>query len=241
METRKCRLKVVETVVKTRDMSRTPLFQVMFSLENTPEVPELKLGELSLSGITNDDATAKFDLTFVMSETGSGIQGTVEFNTDLYVLETIKRMTSHYLNLLESVVAFPDKQIAELNMITASEETTLLEQFNATAATYPIDKSIVDLFEEQAAKSPEAVALTFGDQQLSYKELNERSNQLARYLQKQGVKAETIVPVCMERSAAMIIGLLGILKAGGAYVPIDPEYPADRISYMLEEPVLRWY
>ncbi|MDB4901400.1 MAG: amino acid adenylation protein, partial [Mucilaginibacter sp.] len=116
-----------------------------------------------------------------------------------------------------------------------NEEYTLLAELNNTEADYPKEKSLIDLFEEQVAKSPDAIAIVFEGKQLSYSELNKRSNQLAHYLQKQGVKAETLVPVCLERSLEMMVGILGILKAGGAYVPIDPEYPQERISYMLED------
>ena len=227
--------KVVDAVVKERDMSRNPLFQVLFSLENTPEVPELKLGGLRLQAEMQVHATAQFDISFLLGETASGIRGTVEYNTDLYKGETIDRLIEHYVNLLGSVVAKPEDRIGSLAMLNAPEEEQLLKTFNATAADYPKDKTITELFEEQSAKSPEATAVVFEEEQLSYKALNERSNQLARYLQKQGVKAETLVPICLERGLEMIIGILGILKAGGAYVPIDPEYPEERISYMLED------
>ncbi|HEY8781714.1 MAG TPA: amino acid adenylation domain-containing protein, partial [Mucilaginibacter sp.] len=158
-----------------------------------------------------------------------------EYCTDLYRAETIDRMISHYINLLGSIVSLPASQVGRLSMLSESEEEQLLVEFNATAADYAKDNSIVDLFEEQAAKTPNATAVVFEEAQLTYKELNERSNRLARYLQKKGVKAETPVPICLERSAEMIIGILGILKAGGAYVPVDPDYPSDRISYMLED------
>ena len=227
--------KVVDAVVKTRDMSRSPLFQVMFSLQNTPDVPKLELGGLSLSTASQEHTTAKFDIAFMMSENSSGIQGTVEYITALYKEETIARMIHHYTALLESIVAAAEQNVGMLGMLSESEERTLLKEFNDTAAVYPKEKSITDLFEEQAAKTPGVAAIIFKDQQLSYKELNEKSNQLAHYLIKQGIKAETLVPICIERSAEMLIGILGILKAGGAYVPIDPEYPADRISYMLED------
>ena len=227
--------KVVDAVVKERDMSRNPLFQVMFSLQNTPEVPELRLGELRLSAENQEHTTSKFDISLFIRETSSGIQGTVEYATDLYSGETIDRLISHYTTLLGSIVATPEAQVNSLGMLSAAEEKTLLVEFNATAADYPKDKSIIDLFEEQVKKSPQAIAAVFEDNQLTYKALNDRSNQVARYLQKQGVKAETLVPICVERSLEMLIGILGILKAGGAYVPIDPEYPQDRISYMLED------
>ena len=229
--------KVVDAVIRERDRSRNPLFQVLFSLENTPEVPELKLGELHLQAEQQAHATAQFDISFLLSETAAGLQGTVEYNTDLYKGETVTRLTGHYMNLLEAIAATPEEQQdrQRLNMLNAPEEEQLLKTFNDTAADYPRDKTIIDLFEQQAAKTPEAIAVIFEGEELTYKELNARSNQLANYLQKQGIKQGTLVPVCLERSIEMITGILGTLKAGGAYVPIDPDYPAARISYMLED------
>jgi len=227
--------KVVDAVVKERDMSRSPLFQVMLILQNTPDIPELRLGELLLSSEAAGHTTSKFDISLFLNETNTGINGTVEYNTDLYKGETIGKMMSHYINLLGSIVATPGEQVGRLGMLSNAEEETLLVDFCCTTATYPSDKSIVDLFEEQVIKSPDAIAIIFEEEQLTYKELNARSNRLAHYLQKQGIKADTLVPVCIERSVEMVVGILGILKAGGAYVPVDPEYPADRISYMLED------
>ena len=213
--------KVVDAVVKERDMNRNPLFQVLFVLQNTPEVPQLKLGELSLALESKERTTSQFEIAFTMTETGTGIYGKVEYATDLYKKETIERMMGHYINLLNAVVAAPELRVSRLGMLSKTEEQTL-QEFNATASEYPKDKNIINLFEEQVKNNPGAVALIFGEEQLTYKELNERANQLARYLQKQGVKAETLVPVCVERSMEMVIGILGILKAGADYVPIDP-------------------
>ena len=227
--------KVVDAVVKERDMSRNPLFQVLFSLQNTPEVPDLKLGDLSLSSESQDRTTSKFDIAFMLNETSIGIHGTIEYSTVLFKEETIARMVSHYINLLDSVVASPGNKIGSLAMLGATEEEILLKLLNNTGVNYPKGKTIIDLFEEQVVKAPEAIALVFEGEQLSYKELNERSNQLAHYLQKRGINAGTLVPICIERGTGMLIGILGILKAGGAYVPIDPAYPRDRISYMLED------
>jgi non-ribosomal peptide synthetase component F/acyl carrier protein len=227
--------KVVDAVVKVRDMSRSPLFQVMFVFQNTPDIPDLRLGDSVFSLEETDYDASKYDLTFTLTEKAQGISGTIQYNTELYKAETIGMMLTHYRELLNSVISDPAAQIGQLGMLSAAEETLLLEDFNDTAAVYPKEKNIVSLIEEQVAKSPEATAVVFEEEQLSYKELNERSNQLARYLQKNGVKVETLVPICLERSLEMIVGIVGILKAGGVYVPIDPEYPADRISYMLED------
>ncbi|MEP6583183.1 MAG: amino acid adenylation domain-containing protein, partial [Ginsengibacter sp.] len=221
--------------LKERDLSRSPLFQVMLVLQNTPDVPKLKLGQLQISDEAIPLNTSKFELTFLIKETDTGLQGSVEYNTDLYKEETVQRMALHFVQLLKSITKSPSKQISQLKMLSSSEEDQILNKFNNTAVEYPQTKTIIDLFEEQAKKAPENVALVFEGKQVSYGELNERSNQLARYLKKKGVKEEALVPLCIERSIEMIVGILGILKAGGAYVPIDPEYPSDRIIYMLED------
>ncbi len=227
--------KVVEAVVKERDMSRSPLFQVMFALQNAPEVPRLRLGavELSREGIAHH--TSKFDFSFSITQTANGLHGAVEYSTSLYSAQTMGRMIGHFKELVSSVVNAPDHKISELSMLTQEEEHQLLSVFNDTASEYPKDKSIVKLFEDQVMKTPDNIAAAYGDEQLTYKELNERSNQLAHYLKSKGVKEESPVPVCMERSIDMITSMLGILKAGGAYVPVDPEYPAERIRFMFED------
>ena len=227
--------KVVDSVVKERDLSRNPLIQVMFVLQNTPEVPDLSLGEVNISLYNTGHITSRFDITFSVTEVTDGLEASVEYNTDLYELGTIDRMISHYKELLYSVVLNPETETGQLAMLSPAEEKTLLQEFNATYMQYPRDKSIVDLFQEQVIRNPEAIALVFERDELNYEDLNERSNRLARYLQGKGVKQETLVPICVERSPEMIVGILGILKAGGAYVPIDPSYPEDRISYMLED------
>ena len=227
--------KVVEVVVKERDMSRNPLFQVMLGLQNTPKAEQLRLGgvQLSVEEIVRD--TAQFDIAFFITETTDGLQVTIKYATDLYTEATIIRMINHFKMLLDSIVAAPQQKIGELTMLTKAEEQQLVYEFNDTAVDYPKDKTVVDLFEEQATKTPTAIAVVFEGEQFSYKQLNERANQLAHYLTSKGVKAETLVPICIERSLEMIVGILGILKAGGAYVPIDPEYPEERIKFMLED------
>jgi amino acid adenylation domain-containing protein/non-ribosomal peptide synthase protein (TIGR01720 family) len=227
--------KVVEAVVKERDMNRNSLFQVVFTFQNTPEVPELRLGELSLTEEAVNHTTSTVDMVLYITETNAGIDGTVEYCTDLYKGGTIERMISHYINILASIAVSTDKQIGLLSMLNNEEEEQLLLEFNDTAVEYSTDKSIIDLFEDQVIKHPETIAVVFGQDKLTYNELNARSNQLAQYLQFQGVRAETLVPICIERSMEMIVGILGVLKSGGAYVPIDPDYPADRIGYMLED------
>ena len=227
--------KIVEAVVKERDLSRNPLFQVMLVMQNTPAVQALRIGEVQLSDEEFIHNTTHFDITFSIAETLNGLEGVVEYATDLYNKETILRMPDHFTTLLASIVRSPLQKIGELRMLTNEEEHQLLVEFNDTKVDYPKDKTIVDLFEVQSAKTPDANAVVFEEEHLTYKELNERANQLAHYLRSMGVKEETLVPICIERSLEMIIGILGILKSGGAYVPIDPEYPEDRINFMLED------
>jgi len=227
--------KVLESVAKDRDMSRSPLFQVMFMFQNTPEVPQLKLGDLELSAETSEHLNSKFDLTLTVTETAAGLRCSVEYCTDLFREATITRMMEHFTQLIKSIIADPTQKLHALPMLIESEKQYLLNDFNQTATVYPSDKSIVDLFEEQVLKTPEKLALVFEEQQMSYRELNAKANQFAHYLRSKGVADEMLVPICVERSVELMIGILGIMKAGAAYVPVDPDYPADRISYMLED------
>jgi amino acid adenylation domain-containing protein len=227
--------KVVEAVVTERDLSRNPLFQVTFIVQNTPDVPELRLGDIQLSVDDHEHGTSKFDITFSITETENGLDGIIEYNKALYTQQTIELMSMHFVTLLQSVVNTPGEKISNLKLLTPWEEEALIVGFNNNEVDYPKDKSIVDLFEEQVLKTPRRIAVEFGDSSITYAALNEKANQLSSYLQQQGITKEVLVPICIERSAEMIIGILGILKAGGGYVPIDPQYPLDRIRYMLED------
>jgi amino acid adenylation domain-containing protein len=169
-----------------------------------------------------------------LTETETGLNGAIEYNTDLYEAETIERMLGHYQKLLENIVAQPEQRVSELQLLTESEAEQLLVEWNETEVAYP-QQCIHELFEAQVARTPEAVALVYAEEQVSYRELNRRADQLAHYLQQQGVGPETLVAVLLERSVELVVGLLGVLKAGGAYVPIDPEYPAERVRYMLAD------
>ncbi|NEQ83611.1 MAG: AMP-binding protein, partial [Moorea sp. SIO2I5] len=177
---------------------------------------------------------APYDLSVEMIEVGNEQNVRWNYNSALFYPETIDRMARHYLKLLEGIVGNPETPIFQLPLLSESERHQLLIEWNNTTVDYPKDKCIHQLFEEQVEKTPDAVAVVFEDEQLTYRELNCRGNQLARYLQKLGVKPETLVGICVERSLEMVVGLLGILKAGGAYVPLDPAYPIERIAYMLE-------
>ncbi|WP_212004575.1 non-ribosomal peptide synthetase [Chitinophaga sp. HK235] len=227
--------KIVEAVVKERDMDRHPLFQVMFSLQNTPPVPALRLGEVTLLPVEVDRVTAQLDLSLSILETATGLSGSIVYNVDLFSRETIVRMADHFKQLLRSVVATPHAQIGTLTLLTADEVQQLQITFNNTATTFPEDKTVVDLFASQAAAAPGATAVLLGAASLTYSELDTRSSQLAHHLRSKGITPEIPVAVCMMPSLEMIVGILGIMKAGGAYIPIDPEYPAERISYILTD------
>ena len=227
--------KIVDEVVKERDMSRNPLFQVMFVLRNTPDIPELKLGEVTLSIKSYGHTTALFDLQFFITETSTGLECVIEYNTSLYKAETIDRMQHHFVALLNTIIKTPQQKIGSLSILSQAEENQILIEFNNTQVDYPAEKNLVDLFEEQVERTPEATAVVFESSSLTYKQLNEKSNQLAWYLQRKGIVSETLVPICLERSLDMIVSILAVLKAGGAYVPIDPEYPLERINYMLND------
>jgi non-ribosomal peptide synthetase component F len=217
--------RVVDAVVKDRDMSRTPLFQVMFALQNTPEVPQLRLGEVQLSGQAFSRNTSRFELTFSVTDSALGLHGSVEYCTDLFTIEKIQQLLGHFKELLKSIIRTPGEKIRALPMLAEQEQQTLLVEFSGTKAEYDTDKNIVDLFEEQVQKTPGAIALVFEGEEVTYRQLNERSNQLAHYLRARGVHEETLVPICIERSIDMLVGILGILKA---VAPTSPSIPSTR-------------
>ncbi len=225
---------LVEVLQPERNLSHSPFFQVIFILQNAP-MANLELPGLSLSINETEYATAKFDLTLSLEETAQGIKGQIEYNTDLFDATTITRMMGHFQTLLEGIVTHPEQRLSELPLLTEAERHQLLVKWNDTATDYPAEQCIHQLFEAQVEKTPDAVAVVFENQQLTYQALNARANQLAHYLQTLGVKPETLVSICLERSLEMVIGLLGILKAGGAYLPLDPVYPAVRLAFMLED------
>ncbi|MEW6497398.1 MAG: amino acid adenylation domain-containing protein, partial [Cyanobacteriota bacterium] len=254
--------KLVEELHPQRNLSHHPLFQVAFSLQNTP-IQALELPRLTLSRLDFDNPSAKFDLEFHLWESPEGLRGQVCYSTDLFDEATITRMLGHFQALLEGIVANPQQRLCELPLLTATERQQLLIDWNHTRtesrivgaglADQWVEKQIISqqnppsceqvsreecfhqLFEAQVEKTPNAIAVVFEDKQLTYRELNNRSNQLAHYLQKLGVGSEVLVGICLERSVEMIVALLGILKAGGAYVPLDPTYPQERLNFMLED------
>ncbi len=238
---------LVEHIQPRRDPSRSPIFQVMFALQKTPilDSPELAafaLGEagakldlhgLSLESMALQQLSAQFDLILFAAETADGLGFSIQYNRDLFEENTIRRMLEQLRTLLGSIVAQPQQRVAFLPMLPASEQH-LIAAWNDRQAEYPQDGCIQELFEAQAQNSPDAVALVLEKQQLTYRELNARANQLAHHLRALGVRPGTLVGLCVERSVDMLVGLLGILKAGGAYIPLDPMYPKDRLAYMLE-------
>jgi surfactin family lipopeptide synthetase A len=226
--------KLVEALQPERSLSYTPLFQVMFVLQNAPP-SKLELPDLTIAPFKLAQVTARFDLTLQMEETATGLTGELIYNRDLFDPGTIERMAAHLQILLAGIVANPQQQVAKLPLISAIEKQQLLLDWNDTQADYPQDQCIHELFAAQVARTPDAIAVQFEDTQLTYRELNDRADRLADYLQTLGVKPEVLVGICVERSLEMIVGLWGILKAGGAYVPLDPAYPADRLSFMLAD------
>jgi amino acid adenylation domain-containing protein/non-ribosomal peptide synthase protein (TIGR01720 family) len=224
---------LVEEFQPERNLSHSPLFQVMFVLQNAP-METLELSGLTLTPIVPERSIAKFDLTLLMEETTQGLEGTLEFNTDLFESATIRRMVGHFQTLLHGIVENPLGHIQELPLLTDAEYQQLMA-WNDTAADYHQDKCIHQLFETQVKQTPETIAVVFEDRQLTYQELNTKANCVAHYLQTEGVKPEVVVGIYIERSFDMLIGLLGILKAGGAYLPLEPTYPKTRLAFILEE------
>ncbi len=232
---------LVDALHPVRDLSRTPLFQVVFSLQNTP-MSTLELPDLTLAPLDLDTGAAKFDLWFTLIEGPEGLRGDLEYNADLFEAATISRFTGHFQHLLERFAADPDQRIADVPLLAEREWQQMLD-WNATARSYPQDVCIHQLFEDQAERTPDAVAVIFNNVQLTYRELNTRAHTLAQYLRACGVgggpgsKGTRNVPVglCVERSPELLIGLLAVLKAGGAYLPLDLTYPKERIAFILKD------
>lgn len=218
---------VVEALQPERNLSHSPLFQVMFVLQNAGEL-SCELPGVSFERLRSQMKTSRFDLTLSMQETEAGILGYWEYATDLFDRATIARMAGHLQVLLEAIAANPQQKISELPLLTEAERYQLLVKWNNTTTDYPRAQCIHQLFEEQVEQTPDAIAIVFAEEQLTYRQLNHKANQLAHYLQKLGVKSESLIGICVERSLELIVGILGILKAGAAYVPLEPNYPAER-------------
>jgi amino acid adenylation domain-containing protein len=224
--------KLVEVLQPERDLSYTPLFQVMFAWQNSPQLPAIP--HLSLSEFKVDPQIAQFDLSVSIENSAERLITTFEYNTDLFDDATITRMISHYQNLLAGIVVHPQAKLSDLPLLSNQEKQQILIDWNPTLVDYS-QVSIQQLFETQVKQNPDAVAVVFGNQQLTYQQLNNQANQLAHYLQEIGVKPEILVGVYLERSLEVFIAVLGIIKAGGVYLPLDPEYPIERIAWMLQD------
>ncbi|MGF7047828.1 amino acid adenylation domain-containing protein/non-ribosomal peptide synthase protein (TIGR01720 family) [Paenibacillus sp. DS2015] len=226
---------VVEQLHLPRDLSRNPVFDVLFVMQNTREGDMLQeISDLNISKYPFQNRMSKFDLSLQATEM-ENIELELEYATQLFAPATAQRIIQHYSQLLEQIVKSPKRKLLELELLSSKERQQLLVQFNDTTVDYPREQTIHGLFEEQAERTPDRVAVVLEEERLTYRELNERANRLARILRSKGVEADTIVGIMTERSLGMILGIIAILKAGGAYVPIDPEYPQERIQYMLED------
>jgi amino acid adenylation domain-containing protein/non-ribosomal peptide synthase protein (TIGR01720 family) len=224
--------KLVDEISPQRDLARTPIFEALLILLNAPGRP-LEIPGLAIAQLAIDNATARFDLTLYMVEAEEGLTGYLEYNAGLYDAVTVRRFLAHLRALAEAAAATPDLPLSALSWLSPAEARQLLVDWNATGAPVPRG-GVHELIAEQAARTPEAVAVVCGPEKLSYAELDRRADLLARHLRGLGVGPEVLVGLAVERSFEMMVGLLGILKAGGAYVPLDPDYPRERLAYMLD-------
>jgi amino acid adenylation domain-containing protein len=225
---------LLERLNPDRDVSRSPLFQVMIALENTPHHP-FELSGLTLSEMEIDNGTAKFDLTLWMEERPEGLSGYFEYNTDLFDSSTLSRMAENFQTLLRGATQDPRQAISDLPLLSDKERGQLLLEWNDTQKDYGAFRPVHEWFERQVERTPDAIAVTFQADKMTYRELNRRANQLAHLLHGLGVGPDVSVGICVERSLLMPVGVLGVMKSGGTYVPIDPAYPKDRQTFMLED------
>ncbi len=226
--------RLVEELQPPRELNRSPLFQVMLGVQNTPH-RKLTLPGLEIGIQDFVTSTTRFDLECFLNEEDGELHGNFIYNTDLFERQTIENMLQHLQRVLELVVEDPKQQVRDLRFLTPEEDHQQLVEWNNTKADYPRDRCVHELFEEQVARTPSNIAIEFGDQRLSYSEFNRRAGELAARLQKVGVGPGTVVGICLERSPEALIALLGVLKVGGAYMPLDPAYPKARLAYMLDD------
>ncbi len=229
---------LVDALNPERHVSHSPLFQVMLALQNVA-IDDLQLPGVALQRADVDTGIAKFDLTLTLVEEGDCLHGSLEYNTDLFDRATAERMAAHFANLAGAIVAAPGTRIAELDMLGAAERHTLLHVWNDTAADYPRELCIHQLFEAQVLRTPDAIALSCADASLSYAALNRRANRLAHLLLEKGMARDQLVGICLERSIDSVVAVLATLKAGAAYVPLDPAYPLARLSYVVQDAALK--
>ncbi|HEY5705829.1 MAG TPA: amino acid adenylation domain-containing protein [Terrimicrobiaceae bacterium] len=226
---------LVEHLRPERLQLRNPLFQVSFLLHQHADDQGLKLNNLAIRQLHVDLGTSRFDLLLEFNDQRERLAGLLEYSTDLFDTETIRRMAENYRTLLEGVVADPGQRVSDLQLLASVEQHKILVEWNDTAADYARDKCFDALFEAQVRRTPETVAVCFEDRALTYRELDKRADELAVNLRGMGVGPEILVGICMQRSIDMLVALLGILKAGGAYVPLDPTYPKERLAHILED------
>src|SRR5829696_5512254 len=240
---------LVKQLQPERDVSRSPLFQVTFVLQQAQLLKEqglaafalgqagapLRLSELALETMTLEQRVAQFDLSLVMAEVGGGLRACLDYNTDIFDEPTIVQIVRQFQILIEGIVADPWQQVSSLPLLSDEDRRQLLVEWNDTARDYGQKSCIHELFEEQVARTPEQVAVVVQEEKVFYRELNERANQLAHHLRSLGVGPEARVGILLERSVEIVVALLGVLKAGGAYVPLDPEYPAERLRFMMTD------
>lgn len=225
---------VVSLIEPRRDASRSPLFQYLFVLEKE-SWSEAQLNELTLSPVEIESGCAIYDLVLSLVDSGKGLQGSLEYNTDLFERRTIERLIGHFTALLKESVSNPAKSINQLEILTASERLHILHVWNDTGVDREPGTCLHQLFEQQATLVPEAIAVVFEESSLTYRELNDQANQLAHCLLAQEIGPDVLVGICMERSLDLVVALLAVLKAGGAFVPLDPDYPSERLAFMLED------
>ncbi|WP_158447897.1 non-ribosomal peptide synthetase [Aquimarina longa] len=232
--------KVVDHVIETRDMSISPLFQVLFVFQNKlAHQGDMTLDGLTLSPYNYERKISSFDITISISESDSGFEIDIEYCTDIFKEETIINLSKHYEELLKGIIKDSDTKINALGILTKDDKQTLLYDFNPKAFTLPEKKTVLDLFQEQVTLVPNAIAVVFEETTVTYSELDKITDDLALCLQQKGISKNDFVGICIDRSLEMIIGILGVLKSGGAYVPISPDYPSERIDYMLQDTQIR--
>lgn len=226
--------RLVEALHHERSLSYHPIFQVMFALQRNP-LEQLALPDVRLTPLRVDNGSAKVDLSLLIDETDTHLEATLEYSLDLFEPATIERMAGHFQTLLAGIAHNPELPLAHVPLLSEPEMVQVVHTWNATTRPFPHEATIQTLFEWQAARAPEAVALQFGETRMRYAELNMRANRLAYHLRGLGIGPDTLVALCAERSLEQIVGVLAILKAGGAYVPLDPSYPAERLTFMLDD------
>ncbi|HEX8889429.1 MAG TPA: amino acid adenylation domain-containing protein, partial [Pyrinomonadaceae bacterium] len=239
---------LVERLQPVRDPSYSPLFQVLFVLQNAhlgdeeslaslalgEEGVRLKLGELEVESVALEQRVAQFDLTIMFAELDGGLTASLQYNTDLFELETIERLASHFEQLLQAIVRQPEQRLSALPLLSEAEEQQLLRAWNSASESFATH-CLQDLFAEQVRLQPERIALSSGSEQLSYSELDERANQLAHHLQSLGLGPDSLVGVCLERSMELMVAILAVVKAGAAYLPLEPTAPTQRLAFILED------